>query len=41
MKLEGICLKESPIAHGQVTIDIEVKYNALNQRERLEDLMCL
>ncbi|MFW2108953.1 hypothetical protein M8C22_11455 [Bacillus spizizenii] len=24
-----------------MAINIEVKYNALNQRERLEDLMCL
>ncbi|MFB0636084.1 hypothetical protein ACEPP6_12470 [Bacillus rugosus] len=24
-----------------MTIDIEVKYNTLNQRERLGDLMCL
>ncbi|MBO3638330.1 hypothetical protein EAI05_14305 [Bacillus subtilis] len=24
-----------------MTIDIEVKYNALNQKKLLEDLMCL
>lgn len=41
MKLERIYFKESPIAHGQMTIDIEVKYNALNQKKLLEDLMCL
>ncbi|KAA0937074.1 MULTISPECIES: hypothetical protein [Bacillus] len=37
MKLERIYFKES----GQMTIDIEVKYNALNQKKLLEDLMCL
>ncbi|MCO8150640.1 hypothetical protein ABES74_22230 [Bacillus subtilis] len=41
MKLERIYFKESPIAHGQMTIDFEVKYNTLNQKKLLEDLMCL
>lgn len=39
--LERIYFKESPIAHGQMTIDFEVKYNTLNQKKLLEDLMCL
>ncbi|MFP7694795.1 hypothetical protein ACLH26_18680 [Bacillus subtilis] len=41
MKLVRIYFKESPIAHGRMTIDIEVKYNTLNQKKLLEDLMCL